>query len=173
MSPAESLLGAGKRLQIEGWWGVVGGGWGEREERGGRRRMYPQCSCGVSNMALVPCKKERERANKQWPSDSAHLLQLPLPTHMDYAHMVPVLQYTVTRIRLEHRLGILNILLYCFCYSDYCYGDNGITATVKYQFYQKSQKMKILREKNSLTAMFLNKVQSGNCVGTIFSNQLW
>lgn len=38
-----------------GWW------WdrGMRRWRGGRR-MYPQPSCGVSNMALVPLRKKRE-----------------------------------------------------------------------------------------------------------------
>lgn len=42
-----------------------GVGGGEREERGGRRRMYPQPSCRVSKMVLVPLRKKRDRANKQ------------------------------------------------------------------------------------------------------------
>lgn len=56
LSSMESLRGAGKRWENE----ELGlGGWGEREERG-RRRMYPQPSCSVSNMALVPLRKKRE-----------------------------------------------------------------------------------------------------------------
>lgn len=103
VSSAELLLGAGKRLQNKGWAGV---GWGEREERGGRKRMYPQRSCGVSNMALVLCKKkskiEQINSDHQIPpisfsSPCPHGLKLKgdadgaTQTHMDYAHMVPVL----------------------------------------------------------------------------------
>lgn len=50
----------------------------EVQERDGRkrdgrvrrrgRRIYPQPSCGASNMALVPLRKNR--ANKQWPPDT-------------------------------------------------------------------------------------------------------
>lgn len=67
--------------------------------------MYPQRSCGVSNMALVPCKKKREieqiNSDGQIPpifssSPCPHGLKLSrdadgaTQTHMDHAHMVPV-----------------------------------------------------------------------------------
>lgn len=81
VSSAEWLLGAGKRLQIEGRAGV---GRGEREERGGRTRMYPQCSRRVSNMALVLCKKKREteqiNSDHQIPPTSPQTP--PLPTRI-------------------------------------------------------------------------------------------
>lgn len=103
VSSAELLLGAGKRLQNKGW---AGEGWGEREERGGRKRMYRQRSSGVSSMALVLCKKKREieqiNSDHQigpisFSSPCPHGLKLKgdadgaTQTHMDYAHMVPVL----------------------------------------------------------------------------------
>lgn len=67
--------------------------------------MYPQRSCGVSNMALVPCKKKREieqiNSDGQIPpifsgSPCPHGLKLSrdadgaTQTHMDHPHMVPV-----------------------------------------------------------------------------------
>lgn len=67
--------------------------------------MYPQRSCGVSNMALVLCKKKREteqiNSDHQIPpisfsSPCPHGLKLKgdadgaTQTHMDYARIVPV-----------------------------------------------------------------------------------
>lgn len=90
--------------------------------------MYPQRSCGVSNMALVLCKKKRgiEQINKDhqippisFGSPCPHELKLKgdadgaTQTHMDYAHMAPVLQSTVFRRRLTEQIlaGILNFLI--------------------------------------------------------------
>lgn len=136
ISSAESLLGAGRRLQNKG---LAGGGlrWKGRKRRKKKdvpsalMRRLQRSSCSLQ-------KEERDRANKQWPPDSAHLLQLPLPTWMkaeggcrwSYTNTYGLCTHgpsTVIRIRLEQ------ILVDIFKFPDYRYGDV-ITAITKAHF---------------------------------------
>lgn len=64
MSSAESLLGAGKRLQIEGWWGVQGVGGGGVEVKGKKEEEEEGCTLGAhvaSPTWLLFLAKRRER----------------------------------------------------------------------------------------------------------------
>lgn len=163
-------------------WGLVGGaggrGGGLRWKGRKRRKKKDVPSALMWRLQHGSCslqKEERDRANKQCRPDSAHLLQLPLPT----------------RIKAEQGCRWSNTNTYGSCthgpsltidchqdqtgtqtgYFEYrhdCYGDSAITVTIKYRFYyyyyyhKITKKWKMPRGKNSLAALFLNKVQSGN-----------
>lgn len=95
---------------------------GKKEEE--EKRMYPQRSCGVSNMALVLCKKKREteqiNSDHQIPPISSSSpcprgLKLTGGCRRSYANTYGLCthgQSTVIRRRLEQILvDILNFLI--------------------------------------------------------------
>lgn len=152
--------------------------------------MYPQRSCGVSNMALVLCKEKRgiEQINKdhQIPpvslgSPCPHGLKLEgdadgaAQTHMDDAHMAPV--FTIHC--LQETTHAANIGGH-FEFPD-CRCGAAITAITKGPFFffflshvsiLKSQKKKKItnanKSKNSSALMFLNDVGVRCMFGMVF-----